>query len=105
MMSTDSSVEPPSQMMYSRLGYPWSRTDRIVCSRYRPWLKLGVTMEMRGSDIGQRPSLPGPLSVGRAGGRRLVRAVLAFQHDRTDRPPPLARPACNWPNAQALRDE
>ena len=27
------SFDPPSQMMYSRFGYSWLRTDWIVCSR------------------------------------------------------------------------
>src|SRR5690349_10053250 len=48
MISTLSSVLPPSTTMYSRLGYPWSSTERSVCSRYLPWLKLGVTTVMRG---------------------------------------------------------
>src|SRR5262245_28596585 len=48
IISTDSSVLPPSIRRYSRFGYPCRSTDRIVSSRYLPWLKLGVTMLMRG---------------------------------------------------------
>jgi hypothetical protein len=35
-------------MMYSRLGYPCSRTERIVSLRNWPWLKEGVRMPIRG---------------------------------------------------------
>src|SRR5262249_33000649 len=47
MISKLQSVEPPSSMKYSRLGYLWTRTDRIVCSRYFPELKTGVTRAIR----------------------------------------------------------
>src|SRR5437870_3871756 len=51
MMSTESSVDPPSIMMYSRFGYPCDKTDAIVCSRNFPWLKEGVTMLIFGGDL------------------------------------------------------
>jgi hypothetical protein len=54
MISTVSSVEPPSIMMYSRLGYPCSSTLLIVASMYRPWLNEGVTTDI----FGQSPLLP-----------------------------------------------
>src|SRR4051794_28944113 len=42
------SLLPPSITKYSRLGYPCSRTERIVSSRNSAWLNDGVTMLMRG---------------------------------------------------------
>src|SRR5215212_6370806 len=48
MISTVPSVEPPSMMMYSRLGYPCSSTLLIVASMYRPWLNEGVTTDIFG---------------------------------------------------------
>src|SRR3712207_7856936 len=54
MISTVPSVEPPSIMMYSRLGYPCSSTLLIVASMYRPWLNEGVTTDI----FGQSPLLP-----------------------------------------------
>src|SRR5215510_4224419 len=48
MMSRLPSVEPPSMMMYSRLGYCWASTERMVASRYRAELKTGVTSEIFG---------------------------------------------------------
>ena len=48
MISKLPSVEPPSTIKYSRFGYPCARTERIVCSRYFPELKTGVTRDMRG---------------------------------------------------------
>ena len=44
-------VDPPSMTMYSRFGYPWSRTEEIASSRYSAWLSDGVTMVMRGALI------------------------------------------------------
>src|SRR5258708_23254334 len=44
MTSTEPSVEPPSTMMYSRFGYPWSITERIVASINSRWLYDAVTM-------------------------------------------------------------
>src|SRR5215204_404375 len=54
MISTVPSVEPPSIMKYSRLGYPWSTTLLIVASMYRPWLNEGVTTDI----FGQPPLSP-----------------------------------------------
>src|SRR5918993_3289598 len=54
MTSTEPSVEPPSIMMYSRLGYPCSSTLLIVASMYRSWLNEGVTTDI----FGQSPLLP-----------------------------------------------
>src|SRR5215203_7438940 len=54
MISTVPSVEPPSIMKYSRLGYPWSTTLLIVASMYRPWLNEGVTTDI----FGQSPLSP-----------------------------------------------
>src|SRR5918993_1152290 len=48
MMSTVPSVEPPSIMKYSRLGYACSTTLLIVASMYRPWLNEGVTTDILG---------------------------------------------------------
>src|SRR5215212_6442205 len=53
MISTVPSVEPPSLMMYSRLGYSCSSTLLIVASIYRPWLNEGVTTDI----FGQSPLL------------------------------------------------
>src|ERR671912_14293 len=54
MMSTVPSVEPPSIMKYSRLGYACSTTLLIVASMYRPWLNEGVTTDI----FGQSPLSP-----------------------------------------------
>src|SRR5215212_11747464 len=72
MISTVPSVEPPSMMMYSRLGYPCSSTLLIVASMYRPWLNEGVTTDIFGQSallsfmlrpnshlLRQHPGMPG----------------------------------------------
>src|SRR5689334_13716758 len=66
MISTLPSVLPPSTITYSRLEYPWSRTEPIVCSRNCAWLKLGVTTVMRGRVLMSQPPVahrPPPAAV------------------------------------------
>src|SRR5262245_61808200 len=48
MISTLPSVLTPSIKMYSRLGYSWSNTERMVCSINGAWLREGVTTVIRG---------------------------------------------------------
>src|SRR5215208_3574557 len=85
MISTVSSVEPPSIMKYSRLGYSCSTTLLIVASMYRPWLNEGVTTVIFGqsplspfilqpSSYLRSPSTPAPPGrSGRVAHRRLLR--------------------------------
>src|SRR5579864_6194456 len=60
MMSTEPSVEPPSSMKYSRLGYCWEMTDWMVCSRYFAELNTGVTRVIFGHPPRFTPSLSDP---------------------------------------------
>src|SRR5262249_11913497 len=85
-----------STITYSRLGYPWSGTDRIVRSMNLPWLKEGVMTVNFGSTRREALCSRGPC---------LARPALLLAR-RAQTTPGAARPrptAGRWVGARRRR--